>query len=108
MTVAEIASGLGGLSTLGAATYAITSVAAADKRNAEDQSGRVSLGFLHDAGYDINQAPITWWLLATDTAQKLASTPLPPRAANLYKSIGSTWHNYTEAPTQSSTALQAK
>jgi hypothetical protein len=108
MTIAEIASGLGGLSTFGAATIATTSVATADKRNAEDQSGRVSLGLLHDAGYDINQAPIAWWLLATDTAEKLPSTPLPPRAANLYKSLGSTWRNYTEASTQSSTALQTK
>jgi hypothetical protein len=69
MTIAEIASGLGGLSTFGATTVATMSVAAADKRNAEDQTGRVSLGLLHDAGYDINQAPMAWWLLATDTAQ---------------------------------------
>lgn len=109
MTIAEIASGvLGGLSTLGAATIATTSVAAEDKRNAEDQSGRVSLGLLHDAGYDINQAPITWWLLATDTAQKLPSTPLPSRAANLYKSLGTTWHNYTEASTAPAAPLQTK
>ena len=108
MTIAEIASGVGGLYTFGATTIATTSVAAADKRNAEDQTGRVSLGLLHDAGYDIKQAPIAWWLLATDTAQKLPSTPLPPRAANLYKSLGSTWHSYSEVATSATTTLQTK
>jgi hypothetical protein len=108
MAIGEIAGGLGGLSTFGAATVATASVAAADKRNAEDQSGRVSLGLLHDAGYDITQAPITWWLLARTSAHDLSSTPLPPRAANLYKSLGSTWHNYSEASTSSATTLQTK
>ena len=107
MAIAEIASGvLGGLSTLGATTVATMSVAAADKRNAEDQTGRVSLGLLHDAGYDINQAPIAWWLLATDTAQTQPSAPVPSRAANLYKSIGTTWRNYPDAADPSAQTLQ--
>jgi len=108
MTIAEIASGVGGLSTLGTTTLITSSVANADKRNAEDQSGRVSLGLLHDAGYDITQAPIAWWLLAKNSAHDISSIPIPPRAANLYKSLGTTWHNYTEASTAPASALQTK
>jgi hypothetical protein len=73
-----------------------------------NQSGRVSLGLLHDAGYDINQAPIAWWMLATDSADKLPSTPLPHRAANLYKSLGTTWRNYSEDAIPATTTLQTK
>ncbi len=108
MTIAEIASGAGGLSTFGATTLITSRVANADKRNAEDQSGRVSLGLLHDAGYDINQAPIAWWLLAKSSAHDLSSIPLPHRAANLYRSLGITWHNYAEASTAPSSTLQTK
>jgi hypothetical protein len=106
MTIAEIASGLGGISTLGTTTLITASVANADKRNADDQSGRVSLGLLHDAGYDINQAPIAWWLLAKSSARDLSSIPLPPRAANLYRSLGMTWHNYSEAAIAPGPTLQ--
>jgi hypothetical protein len=108
MAVAEIASAVGGLSTLGATSLITSSVANADKHNAEDQSGRVSLGLLHDAGYDIAQAPITWWLLAESSARDLSSISLPPRAANLYRSLGVTWHNYAEASTAPSSTLQTK
>jgi hypothetical protein len=108
MAIGEIAGGLGGLSTFGAATVAATSVAAADKRNAEDQNGRVSLGLLHDAGYDITQAPITWWLLAKTSAHDFSTVPIPPRSSNLYKSLGTTWHNYSEVPASSATTLETK
>jgi hypothetical protein len=107
MIVAEVASIAGPLGAFTTTTIANSLVASSDKKNAEDQSGRVSLGLLHDAGYDIGQAPIAWWLLAADTADKLPSTPIPRRAANLYKSIGSTWHNYSEA-SDASTTLQTK
>ena len=103
LMLAEVASGLlTGYYMFGTATVIAASVAHEDKRNAEDQSGRVSLGLLHDAGYDIDQAPIAWWLLATDSAEILPSSPLPSRAANLYKSLGSTWRNYPEASASSS------
>jgi hypothetical protein len=98
MTIAEIASGLGGLSTFGTTTLITSSIQNADKRNAENQSGRISLGLLHDAGYDINQAPMTWWLLVAGKPDRLPFTSLPPRAANLYKSLGSTWRNYPDVP----------
>ncbi len=109
MMLAEVTSGLlTGYYMFGTATVIAASVAHEDKRNAEDQSGRVSLGLLHDAGYDIGQAPIAWWLLATDSAEILPSNPLPSRAANLYKSLGSTWRNYPEASASSSANPQTK
>jgi hypothetical protein len=60
---------------------------------AEEQSGRVSLGLLHDAGYDIDQAPIAWWLLASDQPRPISQILLPRRAAYLYRVLGETWHN---------------
>ena len=72
-----------------------------------NQSGRVSLGLLHDAGYDITQAPVAWWLLAHNSPGDLSSVHIPPRAANLYKSLGTTWHNYTEASIAPSATLQS-
>ncbi len=57
------------------------------------QSGRVSLGLLHDAGYDIDQAPMAWWLLGTRESKPVAGTTIPPRAAYLYHILGETWHN---------------
>ncbi|MEO6805582.1 MAG: hypothetical protein ABI286_11160 [Edaphobacter sp.] len=89
----------------GIATYTRSKSIQTDLLN---QSGRVSLGLLHDAGYDINQAPIAWWLLATNSADKLPSTPLPHRAANLYKALGTTWRNYSEDTTSATTTLQTK
>jgi hypothetical protein len=56
-----------------------------------EQSGRVSLGLLRDAGYDINQAPLAWWLLAPAKAKKIEDIPIPARAVYLYKVLGETW-----------------
>ena len=57
----------------------------------EDQRDRVSISLLHDAGYDIAQAPLTWWLLRAKDSAGLADTPLPSRAAYLYQFLGDTW-----------------
>ncbi len=59
----------------------------------ENQSGRVSLGLLRDAGYDIDQAPVTWWLLASKHPQPLARTTMPRRAAYDYRMLGENWRN---------------
>jgi len=87
----------------GIATYTTEKKIETDLLN---QSGRVSLGLLHDAGYDINQAPIAWWILAKDSHGDLATTSLPPRAANLYQSLGTTWRNYSDTPNSPSTTLE--
>lgn len=61
-------------------------------RNLE-QSGRVSLELLHDAGYDIDQAPVAWWLLAPKKPKPVSKIELPDRAAYLYYMLGEIWHN---------------
>jgi hypothetical protein len=73
---------------------------------AEDQSGRVSLWLLQDAGYDINQAPIAWWLIASKKPQPIADIPLPRRAASLYDFLGESWpqQDASSAPAASSVA----
>jgi hypothetical protein len=65
-----------------------------------EQSGRVSLGLLHDAGYDIDQAPIAWWLLAPKEPKPVAEVTMPPRATYLYRILGETWHNPAANATQ--------
>lgn len=56
------------------------------------QSGRVSLELMHDAGFDIEQAPVAWWLLANHDKQLTAVT-LPYRPAALYQVLGTLWNN---------------
>jgi len=58
-------------------------------RHQEEESGRVSLFLLRDAGYDILQAPLAWLTLAG--AKDITSTPLPERAKYIYKMLGETW-----------------
>jgi hypothetical protein len=111
MGATNLATTAGGLFIpgLGLATGIATYTAEKNiETNLRNQSGRVSLGLLHDAGYDIHQAPIAWWILAKDSHGDLATTSLPPRAANLYQSLGSTWRNYSEAPNSPSTTLATK
>jgi hypothetical protein len=64
------------------------------------QSGRVSLDLLHDAGYDINQAPLAWWLLGPKSPKPIEEVPMPPRAATLYMALGTTWHPAPEPPSK--------
>jgi hypothetical protein len=59
----------------------------------KEQSGRVSLVLLHDAGYDIDQAPVAWWLLDPISQQPLTEIEMPDRAGYLYGILGETWHN---------------
>lgn len=59
------------------------------------QRDRVSLWLLHDAGYDIDQAPMAWWLLALDpkSINPMEKDDVPDRTAYLYGILGETWHN---------------
>lgn len=94
MTAAELAGAAGGVFVpgLGLATdLANVRAAAVILRHTQEQSGRVSLVLLHEAGYDIREAPHAWWLLAPKKPRNMAETPLPERAAYLYQSIGTTW-----------------
>jgi hypothetical protein len=96
LAAASAATGIGGafvpgLGLLGAFTTGITSETLL--RQSREQSGRVGLFLLHDAGYDINEAPVAWWLLAARKATGTEETPIPARAAYLYKTLGESWHN---------------
>lgn len=63
------------------------------ERIRDEQSDRVGLGLLRDAGYDINQAPVAWWLLASRKPQPINRIPMPERAAYLYRILGEIWNN---------------
>ncbi len=66
---------------------------------AEQQAERVSLGLLHDAGFDIDQAPVAWWLLAPKKSEPITEVPLPAHSAYLYGILGTVWHHPTSACT---------
>jgi len=67
---------------------------------AQEQSGRVSLGLLRDAGYDINQAPVAWWLLAANKPEPISRILLPQRAAYDYRAIGENWQDPNADPSK--------
>lgn len=60
---------------------------------AMEQRGRVSLFLLHDAGYDIAQAPMAWWLLAAAKTKPVSDSEVPERTAYLYRILGETWRD---------------
>jgi len=72
----------------GAGTGAAKAVKVAREQH---QSGRVSLSLMHDAGYDVTQAPIAWWLLASKKSKPLDRVAMPDRAAYLYRVLGEMW-----------------
>jgi Domain of unknown function (DUF5666) len=65
----------------------------AARRKQEEQGDRVGLWLMHDAGYDIDQAPIAWWLLAPKVPKPMNETAIPERAADLYRVLGQVWNN---------------
>jgi hypothetical protein len=69
----------------------------------EDQSGRVALPLLRDAGYDISQAP-TAWLVITSPEAKSTTMTMPERSAHLYRVPGTVWNHPSAALPDSDTA----
>jgi hypothetical protein len=59
----------------------------------ERQRDRVSLDLLEDAGYDIDQAPIAWWLLAPIKPKPINKIDMPYHAGYLYRILGESWRN---------------
>jgi hypothetical protein len=95
----EIASGISGFSVFGPVSIGGLEVEDLYERSAEDQSGRVRLGLLHDAAYDINQAPIAWWHLRTKAGKASLthrSLPAPLTFTSQLESLGTLipilWH----------------
>ncbi len=101
LTAAGYAGVAGGLLVpgLGAATGISTySVAKHLQTLQEQQADRVALTYLHDAGFDLTEAPRTWWLLASKPSKPLAQVSLPPRADYLFLELGTAWRS-TVSPT---------
>ena len=101
MAVANVAGTAGGLFVpgLGLATNMATgSVDAKLLTEERQQSGRVSLCLLHDAGYDLREAPLAWGLLASGKPTTTPNLPLSRRAANLYLALGTTWRETLSSP----------
>jgi hypothetical protein len=96
LAIVNLATGIGGFFVPGLGLTSAATGVSGHKIQTDllNQSGRVSLGLLHDAGYDINQAPIAWWTLASKPGKTLAETTIPSRAGNLYQAIGLIWRNY--------------
>jgi hypothetical protein len=61
-------------------------------RKEEDQSGRVALTLLNDAGYDVEQAPTAWLVIASPKA-KTTTLTMPERSAHLYRVLGAVWNH---------------
>jgi hypothetical protein len=76
-----------GLAGLGGNTIAYSTM----ERHDRERSGRVSLGLLHDANYDIYQAPLAWWTLASRKSKDLSDIAIPERAKYLFGILGTTW-----------------
>lgn len=54
------------------------------------QSERVSLALMHDAGYDITQAPLAWWILSSGK-KPITETRPPAPTADLYVTLAALW-----------------
>jgi hypothetical protein len=48
---------------------------------------------MHDAGYDLAEAPKTWWLLATKKPKPFADIPIPDEPIYAYLVLGLVWRN---------------
>ncbi|MGA7522870.1 MAG: hypothetical protein WBW84_10330 [Acidobacteriaceae bacterium] len=64
------------------------------------QSGRVSLSLMHEAGFDVAEAPIAWWRLSVKDGDSLLDTPLPEQSVNLYRDLSTTWQISPPSPSQ--------
>jgi hypothetical protein len=94
MIAAQIAGDIGGafVPKLGVATLVTNSAIASNMmEHIGEQDERVGLWLMHDAGYDVKEAPRAWWLLADRKSKGLGKTPLPERAEYLYEILGESW-----------------
>lgn len=88
-SLAEIIPVVGGpiaLANIGAGT-----TAAVAQRKEEHQSERVSLWLMHDAGYDVDEAPVAWWLLESKKPKPVADIAMPERSEYLYRMLAEEW-----------------
>jgi hypothetical protein len=60
-------------------------------RQQQEERLRVSLFLLHDAGYDVDEAPHAWWLLSAKK-KDIAHIAPPRQSVYLYQVLGLAWH----------------
>jgi hypothetical protein len=60
-------------------------------QHAHEQSARVSLGLMSDAGYTLAEAPKAWWILSSKKPKPMVDVQLPDRVQSLYEALGTTW-----------------
>ena len=83
----------GGLGWYGAG-FATSKIASKDiNARLADQRGRVAFCLTHDAGYDIDQAPLAWWLLSSKKNEPIEKVGMPKYSEYLYQVLGKSWHN---------------
>lgn len=59
---------------------------------AMERRDRVSLVLMHDAGYDVDEAPTAWWLLASGKPKPLSKILEPDRSIYLQSLLDTIWH----------------
>ena len=89
------AAGVGGLFVPGGFLWpAATAVAQhVREQRREEQSTRVALMLMDDAGYDISEAPKAWWRLSTTKIKPLYEISMPGRARYAYHVLSTAWRS---------------
>ena len=96
MTTASIAGGVAGAFIPGVGLVPMAAnheVAKSMQRRSRQQSGRVSLCLMHDAGYDLTAAPNAWWILHAKEGKEYADAKMPDHTLYLYDDLGTTWRS---------------
>ena len=93
--------------SVGLATQVGTGVSAYnDSKHQLEQSGRNALVLMHDAGFDVQQAPIAWWRLSSSKPDFMRDKA-PYRAAYLFEVMATDWAPGSPLNRQPAAALTA-
>ena len=60
-------------------------------RAAREQDPREAMCLLQDAGYDMKEAPMAWWLLHSNPKKPMPNGAMPPAAEYAYHLLGTVW-----------------
>ncbi len=94
LAAANITGGAAGLFVpfVGLGTYVGTSRREnAMLRAAREQDQREAMCLLQDAGYDLKEAPMAWWLLHSNPKKTMPNGGMPPAAEYAYHLLGTAW-----------------
>lgn len=96
MLAASIAGGAVGLVIPGASLVPLLTNHAAEerlKRRIMQQNSREALCLLHDAGYDLREAPTMVWKLESKPGESLQDTHISEQVKYLYQLLGTVWRS---------------